>query len=327
MKYRLISLCLCLCLALLLPLTTYAKPTGEVIFRHPEKDFNELWISDVGDTRNARRLFKHTQDIYELAVQNDGNYVVFVAEHEGHLPDVEAYLIDRNHRHAAAHNLTRRRFDEIFKVDISHTGDVVFTNTPTGIEPAPLYGVYLIPRDELKNDFPKAKLLIRHDALHVRWAPDGVHIAYDVVGGDIFIYNTVIRGPSRGVAQHGYYPVFSPEGNRLAFVHKFLADATAINIISLEPIRRLKTIALGKHSAFIALKWAPDGQALVYTVYGPDNLYHNYVAPLDGGPHEEILTIDGKGVPMFDWTKSAYAVEPTNRLTTRWATLKQRNSK
>ena len=281
----------------------------------------------MGNTRNARRIFKHTQDIYELAVQRDGPYILIVADPDNGFFAADAYLIDRNQVHAKAHNLTQDRFDFVWNIDISHAGDVVFTNTPTGIEPAPLYGVYLIPRDELKNDFPKAKLLIRHDALHVRWAPDGVHIAYDVVGGDIFIYNTVIRGPSRGVAQHGYYPVFSPEGNRLAFVHKFLADATAINIISLEPIRRLKTIALGEHSAFIALKWAPDGQALVYTVYGPDNLYHNYVAPLDGGPHEEILTIDGKGAPMFDWTNSAYAVEPTNRLTTRWGQLKQRNSK
>ena len=325
MKYGLISFCL----ALLLPLTTYANPTGEVIYRHPENNYNELWLGTVGNLRNARRIFKHTQDIYELAVQSDGDYVVFVAEHEEAFFQQDAYLLDRNEIPAKARDLTQKRFDTIWDIDISHAGDVVFTNYPTGNRvPEPPYGIYLIPREELKTGLPNAQLLRETDAIRVKWAPDGTQIAYDVVGGDIFIYNTVTRGPSRGVAQHGYYPVFSPEGNRLAFVHKFLADATAINIISLEhPRRRLKTIALGEHSAFIALKWAPDGQALVYTVYGPDNLYHNYVAPLDGGPHEEILTIAGQGVPMFDWTNSAYAVEPTNRLTTRWAQLKQRNSK
>lgn len=324
MKRCLISLFLCL--AFLLPLTTPAALTGEVIFRHPKK--SELWISDVGDTRNARRMFKHTQDIYELAVQRDGPYILIAADPDNGFFAADAYLIDRNQVHAKAHNLTQDRFDFVWNIDISHAGDVVFTNTPTGREPAPPYGIYLIPRDALKNDLPKAELLFEREASNVTWAPDGVHIAYEVLGGGIYIYNVLTRGGSFGVSNHGRFPAFSSEGNRLAFVHTFLADATAINIISLEPRRRLKTIALGEHSAFIALKWAPDGQALVYTVYGPDNLYHNYVAPLDGGPHEEILNIKGdRGVPMFDWTKSAYAVEPTNRLTTRWAQLKQRNSK
>ena len=326
MRRFLISLCLCL--ALLLPLTTYAKLTGEVVFRHPEKDFNELWISDVGDTRNARRMFKHTQDIYELAVQNDGPYVVFVAQHEEPFFQQDAYLLDRNEIPAKARDLTQKRFDTIWEIDISHAGDVAFTNYPTGNRvPEPPYGIYLIPREELKTGLPNAQLLHETDAIRVKWAPDGTQIAYDIAGGGIYVYNLLSR-TIHGITQDGYFPAFSPGSKRLAFVHKFLGEGTAINIISLvHPRRRLKTIALGEHSAFIALKWAPDGQALVYTVYGPDNLYHNYVAPLDGGPHEEILTIAGQGVPMFDWTKSAYAVEPTNRLTTRWGQLKQRGSK
>lgn len=273
---------LCLCLAFLLPLTTtQAALTGEVIYRHP--DANELWLRNVENARNARQIFKHTHDIFDLGVQKGGSYIVFVADSEEAFFQQDAYLIDRKAVPAKARDFTQKRFDSIWDIDISHAGDVVFTNFDTGRAPETQYGVYLIPRHELETAFPNAQLLHETEAIHVKWAPDGTQIAYDIAGGGIYVYNVLSR-TIHLITQHGYFPAFSPGGKRLAFVHKFLADATAINIISLaQPRRRLKTIALGKHSSFIDLKWAPDRQSLIYTVYGPDNLYHNYVAPLDGG--------------------------------------------
>ena len=324
MKYILI------CLAVLLPfITTQAELTGEVIFLHPESDDNELWQTDTWDTRNAHRIFKHTQGIDKLAVQKDGPYLLIISVTTGKKPGFDAYLIDRSRQRAKARNLTWQRYDSIWDIDISHNGDVVFVNTPTGREPAPLYGIYLIRREELANEFPKAMLLVkRDDVIHARWAPDGVHIAYDIMGGGIYLYNTIRRGPSKGITKEGYFPAFSPDGNNLALVHKLLAEGVAISTISLEPPRRrLKTLALEDNSYVLDLKWAPDGQSLMYTVRGPDPFFHNYMAPLDGGPHEEILVIDGKGFPMFDWTNITYAVEPVNRLTTLWGKLKQRDLK
>ena len=50
--------CFCLCLIFLLPLTIQAKLTDTVIFRHPENKSNELWITNLEDTRNASLLYK-----------------------------------------------------------------------------------------------------------------------------------------------------------------------------------------------------------------------------------------------------------------------------
>jgi len=326
MKYVLIRLWLFL--AVLLPLaTTQAELTGEVIFVHPENGDNELWQTDTWDTRNAHRIFKHTQGIDKLAVQKGGAYIVFVAITSGKKRGFDAYLIDRTRRHAKARNLTWQRYDSIWDVDISHKGDVIFRNAPSGRKPEPPYGIYLIPREELENEFPNPTLLIRRDsALRVTWAPDGIHIAYDVAGGGIYVYNTVRRGASKGVTSHGYFPVFSPDGNRLALVHKVLGEGAAISIISLaQPRRRLKTIALEDHSSFSDLKWSPDGQSLVYTV-SIQGSYHTYAVSVDrGGEHEDIWEIEGTGVSLFDWTNTTYAVDPTKKLTTLWGKLKTQN--
>ena len=328
MKYIPKSLWLCIVVLLLPPTTTHAELTGEVIFLHPRSDFTELWIGDVKNTRNARQIFKHTPGVEELAVQSEGQYIVFVSQIEEAFFAFDAYVIDRNKFPLKAHNFTQQRFDTIWDIDISHKGDVVFTNYDTGREPDMKYGVYLIRREELETGFPNAELIFEREAYEVTWAPDGVHIAFHVFGGGIYLYNTEYRGGASVIDQHGYNPAFSPDGKRLAFVQTALGQGAAITAISLHPRRRLKTLALDADVAILDLKWTPDGQALVYTVNGPDHLYHTYAAHLDEGPHEEVLKIGDAGVPMFDWTNAAaYAVEPTNRLTTLWGKLKQQDSK
>lgn len=323
-----VFICLSVYLAFLLPLTTtHAALTGEVIYVHP-KNFDELWLGTVENLHNARLIFRHTHEIEALAVQTDGAYTVFVAAVDNNTFAFDAFLIERDKLQAKAHNLTSKRFDVVWDIDISHNGDVVFTNYPTGIEPEPPYGVYFIAHQNLKDAFPKAELLYEKEAYEVTWAPDGVHIAFQVLGGGIYLYNTKYRGGVSIIDRHGYNPAFSPDGKRLALVHKVLGRAAAISVISLpQPRRRLKTLALDEDFSMIDFKWTPDGQALIYTVKAPDGLYYTYAAPLNGGEHEEILKIGDPGVWLFDWTHTAYAVEPTNRLTTLWGALKADNKK
>ena len=71
------------------------------------------------------------------------------------------------------------------------------------------------------------------------------------------------------------------------------------------------------------LTWSPDGQYIVYTLSGRNLTYFNFAVPIAGGPHERILEMYAGGVPLFEWTHTAYAVEPVNRLTTLWGKLKQ----
>ena len=325
MKY--LIRCLLLCLGILLPLTTtQAELHEEVIFLpHLDKGHDELWITDVRNTRHARKIYTHPQYIYELAVQPDGDYVVFVSDPPVDFFAADAYLIDRRHIREAARNLTKLRFDTIWDIDISHNGDIAFTNYDTGLHPDMKYGVYLIRSQELKKGTPKAELLVERESFHVRWSPDGNYITFGS-WNEVYIHD-VKTGVTSGI-DIGWDPVFSPDGNRLAFFLKVLGRTVAISVISIHPRKRLlKTIALDVEEAeeYISnLDWTPDGESLVYTVFGAPR--RTYVVPLDGSPREEILIFPNGGVKRFDWTRAAYAVEPTQKLTTLWGALKADNT-
>ena len=105
---------LCLCLTFLLPLAAHAKFAGEVIFLYPGNDYNELWITYIENTKNARLLYKHDEDkaidhetIYDHAIQKDGPLIAISA---GPLIS-DIYLIDRNRLRAGARNLTKKKFN------------------------------------------------------------------------------------------------------------------------------------------------------------------------------------------------------------------------
>jgi len=96
MKYIIKFLWFCLAV-FFLPLTiTQAELAGEVVFVHPRSNFTELWIGDVKNTRNARQIFKHTPGVEELAVQSEGQYIVFVSQIEEAFFAFDAYMIDRS---------------------------------------------------------------------------------------------------------------------------------------------------------------------------------------------------------------------------------------
>ena len=301
----------CLYLVFLLPLATQAKPTDQVIFRNPDSK-TELWLTDIWDTRNTHRIFKHTRGIWEFAVQKDGPYVVFIAGHDGEVFEEDVYLINRNQSDEKARNLTQKQFEEVWDLDISINGDIIFTNTQTGENPLAKTGLFLIPNSEIKKQVPKIKLLKEIEARELVWAPDGDQIAYST-GDGIFTLDIATRRITR-VSKFGWYPAFSPDSKKLAF-----AKTSSVHVISLEiPHGQKKIIPLRGGVSFGGLKWSSDGEYIFYATYK-----NNFAAPINGGAHVEIFEQFESGV-WFDWVHSkGYPVDPTARLTTLWGKLKQ----
>ncbi len=318
--------CLCLCIAFLLPFATHAKFTGEVIFRNRGNDWNELWITRIENAKNARLLYKHNEReiINTYSIQKDGPLIAISAG-----PTSDIYLIDRNRLRAEPRNLTNNRFDATWKVRISPNGDILFTNSDTGRPPEVIEGLYLMPSDEIKKVNPQATLLKKGSIYFVRWSPDSKQFLY-LTGSGLFLYN-LLTGEDTLIIKDKLnpplYPVFSPDGKTLAFIHQpTLEPGIEIDVISLETLHpQLFMIDLENHR-FFGLKWPAEN----YLVYGIDDrknkISRHYVIHIDGGPPEQILEdmedMIEKGLTGYVFGNTTFAVEPANRLTTVWGKLK-----
>ena len=319
--------CICLCLILLFPLKTQAELTGKVIFRYPGKG-NELWITDVNDLSNARRIFEFKQEhiIRHLSVQKNGPFIAVTTDQDANTAKDDVFLVNINQPNIAERSLTDKQFDIMEDVAISQDGDILFTNIAQEDEKL---GLYLIPKSEIHKLSPKVKRLRAVDVHNAAWLPNADQLAYDVIFGDVFLFN-IATGEEFRVSGGGNYPTISPDGKKIAIVFKAWHFTDEIRVISLETLRPLKIIKdFVPHTTFNDLKWSPDGKYIVYSVFGralfkKGTIHHNIAVPLDGGPPERILDMFEHGVAKFDWVSTeGYAVEPTNRLTTLWGKLKQ----
>ena len=213
----------------------------------------KLWRTRVNDTASASLFFRnefpgHPTLIDKLSVQRDGTLVAIISDTDKAFFYLEAYLIDTSEVPLRARVLTQNRFNDVWDIDISRNGDIVFTNLPIGIgNPPPKRGIYFIPKRELNKvnkALPKITLLKETDALSVEWSPDGKSIAYDIHGGlGVFTLDIANRRVSK-VSDFGMHPAFSPDGKKLAFAYPvpFERAIREIRVISLNPPRHLLTL-------------------------------------------------------------------------------------
>ncbi len=355
--------CICLSLVVLLPLSIYAKLTGEIIFIHPDNP-NELWITDITDTANARLLYQQTHPIRDFSVQKNGNYIATLTEYSDPNKPHDIYLIDTDNISDPERMMTHQRFHQILDVHLSQNPDLIYTNfLPAITEQENKHdqfgrttsGIYLIRNKEivdptvpipprvppqLENIIPPREVLSPRVSLtkgvvaeHVALSPDGKYLAYDNPGGvDLIILETE---QDLRVSIGGNIPAFSPDGTKLAVVFGnigFFGLWYEVDIFSVPSLRHIKTIErITSPIKFLDIKWSPDGKYIVYTTYSApwwekNNAYQHYAIPYEGG--EQIRLLDNmfeNRVSKFDWTHidGTFPVEPKNRLTTLWGTLKQ----
>ena len=135
------------------------------------------------------------------------------------------------------------------------------------------------------------------------------------------------------ITKDGSSAVFSPDGEKIAFLTR--TSPTKIGIKTAEQ-RAIKYIGLENRGLeedpdlyVEKITWSVDGQSIVCTVFnGFDLTYSNFTVPIGGGDTEQIFKAYFEdGLSLFEWAHTAYAVEPTNRLTTLWGKLKKQDLK
>lgn len=298
----------------LLPMTTNAELTGEIIIRHPSRNFGELWVTTIENPRRARWIAQQKDEIEGLSVQKNGDLIATLMSDQPFKTDV--FVIKKGER--KGRNLTNSAYEIINDLSVSVKGDIVFTNIFDA--PQEIIGIYLISNNEIKKAQPIIKMLKNVDAFSVDFSPDGKLVAYDNRDG---IFTIDIRtGRIKKIMETGYRPHFAPNTRKLAYFDAVGWIATHINIISLNNPNHKTRIEVVDHKRFINIQWSPDGKYITYTVEDDEGHYHIYAAPIDGGKHEEVLDIFAGWYVIFDWTEATLSVEPSNKITTTWGHLK-----
>ena len=316
-------------LVVVLPLTTYAELTGEVIFLHPDNP-NELWITDLTDTDNARLLYQQTHPIRDFSVQKNGNYIATITEYGNPNKPYDIYLIDTDNINQVERMMTHQRFNKILDVHLSQNPELFFTNflpLRTDKNKADRFGpitsgIYLIPNKEIVDPIlpppqpippnledilpprgalsPRVSLIKRVEAQHVSLSPDSKYLAYDTLGGTHLM--KLDTGQVLRVSIGGSMPIFSPDGTKLAVMYRkvtvfgFLYDLDIYSVPSLALLKTIKNINIQLNflADIIDTKWSPDGEYIVYTTYRgaffEQNIsYYHYAIPYNGGEQIRIL--------------------------------------
>ncbi|NQZ24125.1 MAG: PD40 domain-containing protein [Colwellia sp.] len=143
--------------------------------------------------------------------------------------------------------------------------------------------------------------------LNLRFSPDGKYVAYashspDGSGKKIHLQSVtdksiVIIDSQSKTSKDAYdlSPVFSPDGNKVAYKHFSQDSACSINIFSIRDAK-IQTLAECPLSKTHALDWSPDGQYLVATMF-------NYIKKIESLLLVNLLT--GKNKTLLAPSQSA----------------------
>ncbi len=282
-------------------------------------------MTNLNDIHNKYLLYEHDTDIFQLSVQKDSHYIAIVARKEDNLDgrsnlQKNLFLVDTHRNHAI---LMQDKFVKFSDIDISHNGDVVFTNFP--VTGGPKLGIYLIRRDEIGKQNPNIILLKEiRSTPSVEWAPNGKQIVYGSYTG-VSIIDVDTRSETF-ISKKGRYPSFSPDGKKLAY--SYFNQATGniqIDLFSLDTKQLIRTIDDFVWHQYPSTKnqWSPDGEYLIYRsnvldLLNQKTIFTDIAVPVNGGLAERV-----RGVGIHDWFNPAYPVESVNRLTTLWGKIKQ----
>ena len=308
-----------LCLVLLVPITTSAELTGEIILGPPGDGNYELHITTIENPLESRKIFSQKDRFIGLSVQKNGDLLVTKLA-ERNIPK-DLILFDRSTNETR--NLTQGQFNRITDFCISVKGDIVFSNISTAAESS---GLFFISSDEIHKVEPKIVRLDQRQVYSVDFSPDGAQVVYHTPkNGKMYIIDLRTKRVTM-LDQDGFIPIFSPNGKQIAFFPKEAVEEwkNILSIVSLVSPFKMTQIVLENH-IHVDLKWSPDGEYITYSARDfANNTDFIYAIPVNGGQLEKVLEqFDGKSI-YFDWTYSYLPVHPAGLMTTTWGDLKVR---
>jgi eukaryotic-like serine/threonine-protein kinase len=140
--------------------------------------------------------------------------------------------------------------------------------------------------------------------------PDGKWVVYTLLGaGKPTVWRVSIDGgaPQQMIDRYTTNPTVSPDGKSIAcFYRDDQSNArTKIGVFNVDGREPIRTFELAEaplfDSASSALRWSPDGKALMYAVT-IGNVSNLWSQPIADGPAKRLTSFRSDRIFSFDWT-------------------------
>ena len=294
----------------------------------------EIYVM-AADGGNLRRLTNNSDGDWNPSWSPDGKRIVFTSKRDGHfmhgIPTDEIYVMDANGRNQQ--NLTN---NPSYETSPSWSPDgkrIAFDSNRDGRFNFEIYvmdadggNVQRLTNNPDPNGHP--------DDRYPSWSPDGKRIVFSarreghVVHNWDTTYEIYVMDADGGNEQrltnnrnNELAPVWSPDGNRIAFAADRKGDFGNFEIYVMDADGGNEQRLTNNRIFDWFPSWSPDGERIAF-MSRRDGNSEIYVMDADGGNPQNLTNNRGSdGGPA--WLNSPFSVSPLDKKFTMWGQFKQ----
>ena len=286
---------------------------------------HDIFVMDV-DGKNQRNLTNHRDKDYTPSWSPDGKRIVFSSERDG---NSEIYVMD-----ADGSNPRRLTENDNFDQFPSWSPDgerIAFMSDRDG--DFLHFDIFVMDADggNLQNITNNP-----FDERYPSWSPDGERIAFSShrdghfrnrwgITSEIYVMNADGGNLQRLTEnlKNDWYPSWSPDGERIAFVADRKGDFANFEIYVIDANGGNQHRLTENRHTDSSPSWSPDGERIVFTSQRDGNR-EIYVMDADGG-NQQNLTNSPSDDRHPSWVNSPFSVSVPGKKSTMWGLLKQLN--
>ena len=284
--------------------------------------------------KNQRKLTNNPASDHSPSWSPDGKRIAFVSDRDGHIPEGRAWFTF-----------------EIYVMDADGGNQQNLTNNPRG-DRSPSWspdGKRIVFESDRDNDRGHNIEIYVMDAdgsnpinltnnltedRYPAWSPDGKRIAFSarreghVVHNLDITYEIYVMDADGGNQQrltdnrnNDWYPVWSPDGKRIAFAADRKGDFENFDIYVMDADGGNLQNLTNNRGWDGSPSWSPDGERIVFKS-DRDGMSEIYVMDTDGGNLQNLTNH-----PHSDyhpaWLNTPFSVSPAGKKFTMWGRVKQ----